>query len=464
MSRAIHAALAGTLLLTGCAGPAVRTEKVADVTPPAAWRTDAGPTTPLDNSWWQAFSDPALTRLVETALANNTDIGIAVARVRESQANAQLAHAQLFPTVDLVAGGARSRSVSAFGQPQLQTAAQPQIQIAYELDLFGRISDLASAARSAYLSSVAARDAARLAVASVTANSYIVLLGLDARREVVRATLAARAESLKLAQRRVESGYSPRLELQQAQAEYDATAQILPQLDQAIAQTENALSVLTGTLPTTVQRGSLSQLAKPTIPNGLPSSLLRRRPDIAQAELALAAADSSLAAARRRFLPRVQLTAAAGAAFSTLLRDDPISVWSVGGSILAPLFQGGRLTAQAEAAGAQRDQAAFAYRKAALTGFREVEDALVSVERLDGQVALATHQRDTLAEALRLATNRYREGYSPYLEQLDAQRSLLGSELSLVQLRTDVLAARIQLYRALGGGWSADSLTAAEHQ
>jgi outer membrane protein TolC len=198
---------------------------------------------------------------------------------------------------------------------------------------------------------------------------------------------------------------------------------------------------------------ALAQLARPAIPAGLPADLLRRRPDVAQAEYQLAASDKNLAAARKRFLPQVRLTAAAGSAFSTLLAD-PIAIWSVGGSILAPLFEGGRLTGQAEVAGAQRDQAAFAYRRAALIAFREVDDALAGVKRLDEQVAFAQAQRDALAEGLRLATNRYREGYSPYLEQLDAQRGLLGAELALVQLRADALSARIQLYQAMGGGWS----------
>ncbi len=149
----------------------------------------------------------------------------------------------------------------------------------------------------------------------------------------------------------------------------------------------------------------------------------------------------------------MRLTSAAGAAFSTLL-DDPVSIWSIGGSILAPIFQGGRLTAQADAAGAQRDQAAFAYRRTALTAFREVEDALAAVRLIDRQILSAQSQRNALAEGLRLATNRYREGYSPYLEQLDAQRGLLGAELSLIQLRADALSARIQLFQAMGGGWT----------
>jgi outer membrane protein, multidrug efflux system len=147
------------------------------------------------------------------------------------------------------------------------------------------------------------------------------------------------------------------------------------------------------------------------------------------------------------------LSAAFGAAFSTLLKD-PITLWSVGGSVLAPLFEGGRLTAQAEASAAQRDQAAFAYRRVALTAFREVEDALAGVSLTDRQIVSAQSQRDALAEGLRLATNRYREGYSPYLEQLDAQRGLLGAQLSLIQLRADAFNARIQLFQALGGGWT----------
>jgi NodT family efflux transporter outer membrane factor (OMF) lipoprotein len=461
MTISARSALAMSLVLGGCAGPSVRTADVPQIAAPAAWRTEAGSHAPIDQAWWQSFGDPALTALVEAALANNSDIGVAVARVREAQANLMLARAQFLPTLDAAVGGARSRDVSPLGQPREQTAAQPQVQVAYELDLFGRISQQTSAARETYFASAAARDAARLSVAGATAASYVALLGLDARREVARATLAARTGSLRIARRRVESGYSPRLELQQAEAEYEATAQIIPQLDLAIARAENALSLLAGAPPHAIDRGALDRLVRPDIPDGLPSDLLRRRPDIAQAEYALAAADHALSAARRRFLPQLRLTGSAGVAFSTLL-GDPISLWSVGGSILAPLFQGGRLTAQADAAGAQRDQAAFAYRRAVLAGFRDVEDALATVDRLDAQLAAAMLQRDALAEGLRLATNRYREGYSPYLEQLDAQRGLLSAELGLAQLRADALAARVQLYQAMGGGWSAMDIREAE--
>jgi NodT family efflux transporter outer membrane factor (OMF) lipoprotein len=451
--RTATAALSA-LALASCAGPKVATIDVAPVPPAIAWRTDAGPTAPLRREWWRSFGDPAMTALIERALANNTDIAIAAGRVREARANLALTRAQTLPTIDGVIAGGRSRSVNAFGQPSEQNSAQPQIQAAYEVDLFGRLADQTAAARNSYFASEAAHDTVELSVAATVASSYITLRSLDARLAIARETVRARAESLRIARSRVGRGYSPKLELEQAQAEYDATAQIVPQIELAIARTEDGLSVLVGDTPRSIDRGTpLERLGVPAVPEGLPSELLRRRPDVAQAEYQLAASDKNLAAVRKRFLPQVRLTASAGGAFSTLLAD-PISIWSVGGSILAPLFEGGRLRAQAEAAGAQRDQAAFSYRRTTLTAFREVEDALAAVKFIDAQIALAQSQRDALAEGLRLATNRYREGYSPYLEQLDAQRGLLGAELSLIQLRADALSARVQLYQAMGGGWT----------
>lgn len=448
--------------LGACAGPHVQTADVPPVAPPQQWRVDAGPVAPLDRAWWQAFNDPALSQLVERALANNLDIAIAGARIREAKAQEMAARAALLPTLDASVSGAESRSVNAFGLPSKQTAGQPQVQAAWEVDLFGRLADQQSAARSAWLASQAARDAVRLSVASATANGYLNLLSLDARLKVAQETLRARAESLRLAERKTGEGYSPRLELTQAQAEYQAAAQIVPPLRQAIAQQENTLALLAGELPGPVARAaSLAALTEPAIPDGLPAELLRRRPDVAQAELQLAAADHSLSAARKRFLPQIRLSGSAGAVLSSLLAD-PISIWSIGGSVLAPLFEGGRLRAGAESAGAQRDQAAFAYRKAALNAFREVNDALAAASEADRQVAILSRQRDALAESYRLATNRYRAGYSPYLEQLDAQRGLLAAELALAQARAAALQARVTLYQAMGGGWSADAIAQTE--
>lgn len=443
-----------TFGLAGCAGPAVELARVAPVAPPLQWRNNAGSEAVVDGQWWQDFDDPQLNALVERGLANNSDIGIAIGRLREARAQERLARAQSFPKLEEGLGAAASRAVSPFGRPQESIGAQPTLQISYEVDLFGRLADQSAAARNAFLASAAARDATRLSVAAAIASGYVTLCALDARLGVAQLTLDARREALRIARSRTRFGYSPLLELRQAEAEYQATLQIIPQAQLAIARQENALSILVGDVPGRIVRTSaLGRFVQPDIPAGLPSELLRRRPDVAQAELLLAASDRSLAAARKRFLPQLRLTGSAGAAVSSLL-GDPIALWSIGGSILAPLFEGGRLTAQAEGAGAQRDQAAWTYRRAALTAFREVEDALAAARRLSEQRTAIAAQRDALSGGLRLATNRYRAGYSPYLEQLDAQRALLSAELSLIQIEADQLNNRIALFQAMGGGWT----------
>jgi NodT family efflux transporter outer membrane factor (OMF) lipoprotein len=440
--------------LAACAGPNAPSPPAA-VSVPSQWRGALAGQGVVDVDWWKGFGDPALTRIVERALANNVDLAVAVARVEEARAQEALARSALLPTLDAVGAASRARTVSALGTPSESTTGQPLVQTAYEVDLFGRVHDSAAAAHDAYLASAAGRDAARLSVAGAAASAYIGLLGLDARRAVVRETIAARSEALRLARSRAKAGYTSDLELRQAEAEYQAAALILPQVDLAIARSENALRLLTGDVPGPVERGStLAALVPPPLPaQGMPSDLLRRRPDVAQAELTLAASDRTLSVARKQFLPSLRLSASAGAVFSNAL-PDPITIWSVGGSILAPLFEGGRLTANRDSAVARRDQAAFAYRKATLTAFREVEDALAAIDSLSRQRHVAEAQRVAIAATLRHATSRYQAGYSSYLEQLDAQRALLSADLQLVQIRADQMSALVTLYQTLGGGWS----------
>lgn len=261
---------------------------------------------------------------------------------------------------------------------------QPLFQAAYEVDLFGRIGSQIDAARASSLASEATQEATTLSVTAATGSGYLILRGLDARRIVVEETSAARAQALRLAQSRARVGYTSLLELRQAEAEYQATAHILPQVELAIRRQENALSTLVGEAPRNIVRGTaLDQLQLPAAPVGLPADLLRRRPDLAQAETTLAATNASLAVARAQFLPSLRLSGAAGLTLSSAL-DDPITIWSLGASVLAPLFAGGRLEANVEGAAAWRDQAAFAYRRTALIAFREVEDSLAAVDRGGG--------------------------------------------------------------------------------
>jgi NodT family efflux transporter outer membrane factor (OMF) lipoprotein len=404
--------------------------------------------------WWRGFGDPVLTKIVEQALARNVDISIAAARVEEARAQFHATRGQSLPSVDVAVAGRRERFLNPFGQPASQTAEAAQLQIAYDLDLFGRLRNATEAAKASVLATQAAQDSVKLAVASSAAAGYIGLRTLDARLAVVRDTVVARSNSLKIAQRRAQSGYATQLELEQAEAELRATEQLVPPLELAITRQENALSVLLGENPRVIERGVMvSDLTTPTVPALLPSQLLRRRPDIAQAEQLIIAADRSLDSARAAFLPSIRLGASGGYVDSTLLAD-PIGIFSVGGSVLAPIFEGGRLHAQADAAAARRDQAAYLYRKVALNSFREVEDALAAVQRTSEQEQVLRQQRDALARALSQATNRYRAGYSSYLEQLDAQRGLLSVDLSLVQASSDRLNASVNLFQALGGGWT----------
>jgi NodT family efflux transporter outer membrane factor (OMF) lipoprotein len=437
--------------LAGCV-PSIPSPPTASVVaPPESWRTPFEQGTAVDGEWWQAFGDPQLAALVEQARVRNSDIAIAIARVQEARAQERASRGLLLPSLNVSVPASHGRSLTALGTVVETTVAQPQFQASYEIDLFGRNRAQIDAVAANALASDAARQATILSVTSATATGYVTLLALDERLGVLRQTLDSREAALRIARSRAEAGYTSDLELRQAEAEYRATQQQIPVVETAIARQENALSLLTGNAPGAIERGGrFAALNRPVVPPALPSELTRRRPDIVQAEYALAATDARLRVAQRQFLPQVQLSATVGEIIGSSLRDN-VDVWSVGGSVLAPIFAGGRLHGQFDAAAAQRDQAAFGYQRAVLGAFREVEDQLAVIARLDEQEQALSAQRVAVADSLRHATNRYRAGYSTYLEQVDAQRALLSVDLSLIQLRSDRLTALIALYQATGG-------------
>ena len=454
MKRAIGALITAAVALAGCVGPRPPLPAATAVVPPPAWRSALGTEGLVRPDWWNAFGDPMLTQLVAWALANNPDLGAAAARVDEARATERLARAQLAPTVSAGLPTSDARALNAFGVATTNLAAQPSITASYDPDLFGRLRNASAAARAQLLATAGARDVVRLGIASSVASGYITLRALDARLAVARDTLSARSDGLRIARRRAETGYTSNLELHQAEGEYRATEQLIPQAQLAITRQEDALSLLIGENPAAIPRGvALTALASPAIPAGLPVDLLRRRPDLFQAEQTLVATDRSLDSARSALLPNIALTGSVGVILTTALAN-PVGVFSLGGSVLSPIFDGGRLRASADAATARRDQAAFAYRKAALTAFREVDDSLAGVERSGQQAVAIRGQRDALAAALRNASNRYRAGYSSYLDQLDTQRGLLTAELALVQANADRLTSYVALYQAMGGGWT----------
>jgi len=459
MRRRLVVACAGALLLAGCRIP-VQDAPLPTVTVPPAWRAQApqvGPGAVVERAWWQAFNDPVLDELVTLALRRNGDVRIARSRLQEYQARIRAAQSAQLPNVTVGLTPTRARVIGPFGTPIETTSVQGNVQAAYELDPFGRLQNATRAAEFELGAQQAAVDATALAVAANAASGYLNLRGLDAQLDLARATVESRLRSLNLARRQFEVGYSSRLEVAQAEAEYRVTAGVVPQVERAIAQQENALAVLLGASPGAVARGTpLAGLNAPAIAPGLPSDLLRRRPDIAQAEYTIAAADASLAVARDQMLPTLRLTASTAGYANSLpdLLGSGTTLWSVGGSILAPIFDAGRLRAQAEISASLRDRAVFAYETVVRNAFAETENALTAVQRLREQLDEAEGRRAATAEALRIAHNRYTNGYSSYLEELDAQRNSFSAETSVLQLRASWLQAHVDLYRALGGGWA----------
>jgi len=439
------------LMLSSCA-PSLQDAPVgAAVSPPTQWRTPLGVTEPLEARWWENFGDSQLFRLVEQARRNNPDVRIAAARLEEARATERGSRGFLLPSLGAGVEGGIRRELNPLGLAQNLVAVQPAFNASYEVDLFGKNAARVDAAEAGVAASAADEEAVRLSITAATASGYITLLALDARLSVLEQTLDARGQALEFARDRAEVGYTSQLELRQAETEYQAAARLVPQLTAQIARQENAISVLTGDLPGGIERGgTLKDLQVPALPAILPSELLRRRPDIAAAEYRIAATDAMMRMARADFMPSLDLGAGAGIVVSDLLAD-PIGVWSLGGSILAPIFQGGRLEAQLDGATAQRNQAAWAYRSTVINAFREVEDRMAVFASLAEQERALQAQQAAVADALRHSRNRYRAGYTPYIEQIDAQRALLGVELSLVQTKADELTTLVGLYQAVGG-------------
>ena len=444
------------LVLTAACVPSLRpAPRAAAVAPPLSWRDTPVGLGEIDPRWWRGFGDPALDGVVERALARNTDVLTAIAVVDQARANVRLARSALLPTLDADGSATRSKQ----GGPATTTLTGT-IDASWEIDLFGRLRALDRAARRSYVASQADRDATALSVASETARGYITLLSLDAQLRVTRETLKSRAQTLRLTQNQRDVGYVSDFELTQAQSEYQSIAQQIPQLVQSVRAQENSLAILTGDLPSAIPRAvTLRDLVLPSVPATMPSALLRRRPDVAAAEFRLAAADATMASRRAEFLPQINLSGSYGAVATSIANYNPVTVWSLGGSLLAPLFHGGALRANLDIATALRDQAAFAYRGVVLSAFGDVETALSATTNLAAQNQRVLARLAILRRSLTLASERYTEGYSSFLDQLDAQRNLYTSELNAITTREAQLANAVTLATALGGGWMPERLT-----
>ncbi len=304
-----------------------------------------------------------------------------------------------------------------------------------------------------------------LSLVSAVANSYINLRDLDKQLEIAQRTAKAREDSYNLFKLRYEGGVISELELNQVKSEYEQALATIPQIEKQIEFQENALSLLLGRNPGAIDRGkSIDELTLPVVPVGLPSDLLEKRPDVRQAEQALIAANARIGVAKAQFFPTISLTGLFGWASTELsnLFTGPAQVWSWGGALAAPIFTGGSLMGQFMASEAIQQQTLFNYQSTVQTAFREVNDALIDQKRTREQLEAQKRQVESLSEYARIAWLRFDNGYTSYIEVLDAERSLFSAELTYAQTQGILFVALVNLYKAMGGGWvvEADKLTA----
>ncbi len=451
----------GSFLLAACAvGPDYTRP---DLSPPASFRmADAAAEgeSIANLTWWELLQDPALHTLIQTSLRENKDLKRAVASVEEFQARLFVARMDFAPKADIVGNAPIMGRKAQFLFPGFPNSFNYYLQgnLAWELDIWGRIRRSNEAARGDLLAREEARRAVVLQLVSGVAEAYFDLLQFDRQLEIARRTLQSWQESVRIAQARLREGVIAKLDLDQFTSERANAVARVAELERQMVQKENQLTVLLGRNPGPIVRGrSLTeQVFPPAIPAGLPSELLQRRPDLVQAEQDLAAVTARIGAAKADRFPKLTITGILGVAspqFSRLIANE--TAFGVAGPSLAgPLLNAQALGFQQEAVEAQARQALAQYEQSILVAFREVENALVAVRTAREQRNAQAEQVESLQSALRQATLRYKSGLANYLDVLIAQRNLFEAELSLTSTHRLHLVSVVQLYKALGGGWS----------
>jgi multidrug efflux system outer membrane protein len=445
-------------LLAACATPTP--PQRPEITLPDRYAGAAATASPvLAADWWKAFGEPGLDALVEQALAANLDLRLAAARVDEAAVAVGLARAAQWPSVDVGGAVTRSRSSLLNGQQVAQaetTTHRIALNTSFEIDLWGRLRDATRAAQDQLLSVQHARDTVRLALVGTLVQAWLGVRALDVQQATVARQLQLRRDSLALVQRRVQGGIASGLDQAQAEGAVAALAAQQVELARQRALLVNQIGLLAGQPGLQVVTDTRALPAVTTVPAGLPSELLQRRPDVQQAEAAMRASFAQFDVAKKSAWPTLALTGSFGAQSADLadLLKAGARIWSIGPSLLVSIFDAGRNQARTDEARARAEQAAIGWQQAARVAFREVADALVNAEQLAAQETELERQRSAALDAQRLATRRYDAGYSAYLEVLDAQRNAQDAELALLRLRQARLDASVALMKALGGGWT----------
>jgi outer membrane protein, multidrug efflux system len=455
--------LSATLVFSGCAvGPNYVRPKV---NAPAEFRGAEGAVQQAsyaDLPWWEAFKDEQLKSLIDTALANNYDLAIAVSRVEQARQLAAVARSQFLPVVNYSVGASDGKNEFlgsiAPGSATTKGAFLAAGSAAWEADIWGRIRRLNESARAQYFATEEARRGVMLTLTSEVAQAYFQLLGLELQLQIAKETTASFDDTLKLFMQRYEGGVASKLDTSRAEAAQAASAAFIPEYERQIALQENVISVLLGSNPQPIVHTAklLDEIVLPDIPVGLPSALLERRPDVLTAEQQVRAANAQVGVAVANFFPQIGLTALLGQASTPLsqITAGTANVWSIAGNFVGPLYTGGALTAQKRQAVAAWQQAKLQYEETALNAFTDVSNALISRQKFE---AIRVEQARSVAayqEAVAVSLQRYTAGKASYFEVLDAQLQLYPEQSSLAQTELNRRLVVVQLYLALGGGWN----------
>jgi outer membrane protein, multidrug efflux system len=429
-----------------------------EVEVPVAWRLGATEASEISNiAWWDQFQDPVLSSLVRTALANNKDLEIATANVDQAVAQYGIVRSAQFPQVNASASAARERSsANILLGGRTFTDYGVNLSASFELDIWGRLRRATESARASLLASQQGKGTVVLTVVTTVASGYILLRALDRQLEIAQRTSQSLGEAARLQRVRFEEGAVPASDYQQAESQYREAVARVPELEREIAQQENFISVLLGQNPGLIPRGrDIDALLFPAVPDGLPASLLQRRPDIRQAEQNLIAANANIGVAKAAYFPDISLTALLGLESAQLsdLFKGPSRTWSFGAGVLQPIFNAGRIRSQVAQAEALQRQALHTYEKSIISAFQDVENALIDRTKF----SQVREEQAKNVEALRsfrdLADLRYREGATIYLEVASAEQSLFIAQLAYVATQSQLFQSYANLYKAMGGGW-----------
>ncbi|HEY5239168.1 MAG TPA: efflux transporter outer membrane subunit [Rhizomicrobium sp.] len=457
------------LVLAGCATPVPQVLKTTDL--PQGFEAPVAKNAPVWPSadWWSGFGSPEMTGFIATAQKDNLTLAQAYAAVLQAQAEAGIARSALFPTLDANASAQRSgskggSSVIVGAPPTNKFVSEDQFSLglaaAYQLDLFGKNRDTLAAADEALRSSTYAQEVVELTVNATVANTYLSVLALRERIKIAQDNLDAVNRILAIVKAKVQNGVSSNLDLAQEQAQAAAQEATIPALKEQEREAKNSLAVLLGRVPEgfTVDAQNLNAVGAPAVAPGLPSDLLLRRPDVAEAEALLASSHANVDAARAAFFPSIGLSAQGGVASSTLGKlFSGGFFYSLAAQALQTIFDGGLLSSESDEAKAVQLQDVANYRSVVISAFADVERALGESASFTEQEGLLADEVKNAAEAFRISELQYREGVADLLTVLQAQQTLFTAEDQLVQTKLARRQASVGLYQALGGGWSSDA-------